>query len=251
MMAAAAMGGEQWRSRSRWGGCSWLSPQRPGDGVCGPGNTRMGLGRSRVGRRRSGRASVSPWVRDGLFVGMGQDELEWGTLARGRHRRMSHKEGGEGNGAELTVDRHGLALPLNRRPFVRGGGGLSFSSASSCVPTLGSDPRLNLPPSPQESASCCMSCPSNRLSDPIITRISARRPTDEQCSGMSWRLPAGSSGQCCDGYVCESVDAFFGSCVLAASVHKELGPIAAQTAVSIKPLPEGQGMSIDDVVLTG
>lgn len=54
-------------------------------------------------------------------------------------------------------------------------------------------------------------------------------------------MPAGSSGQCCDGYVCQSEDAFFGSCVLASTVHKELGPIAPQTSVSIKALPEGQG----------
>lgn len=58
---------------------------------------------------------------------------------------------------------------------------------------------------------------------------------------MGWRVPAGSSGQCCEGYVCDSVDAFFSSCVLAASVHKDLGPLAPQTAVTVKPLPEGQG----------
>jgi hypothetical protein len=58
---------------------------------------------------------------------------------------------------------------------------------------------------------------------------------------MGWRLPLNSSGQCCDGYVCQSEDAFYGSCALAASVHKELGPIAPQTSVSIKPIPEGQG----------
>lgn len=62
---------------------------------------------------------------------------------------------------------------------------------------------------------------------------------------MGWRLPPGSSGRCCDGYLCQAEDAFFGSCVLAASVHKDLGPVAPQTSVVVKPLPEGQGACLN------
>lgn len=70
----------------------------------------------------------------------------------------------------------------------------------------------------------------------------------QQCGGMGFKALEGHPATCCEGFTCMDDDAFFSTCVLASTAHKDLGSSVPQTTLENKVLPAGEVFNYEEAI---